>query len=334
MGIAATATYLPRRWMPAAEIAAAADLPEWVIRDKFGLRGKHVAADDEHASDLAVSAGEALFAGHDVDPGDVDAVVYFGSTWKDHAVWHAAPHIAERLGCRRAFALELDYVSCGAPVALRVCRDMLVAEPDLHTVLAVAGSRESYLVDFSDTDARLTFGFGDGAVAALLVADHPSNHVLGAHMVTEGSFASHVRATTGGSVGHREASPVRQALVVTDPLTLKHRLDPITMDRFIAAADGAAKRSGVTLGDVSYLCGMHMKRSMHDALVTALGVDPDRAALLDDTGHMSGIDPLLALDRAARAGVLADGDLALLLAAGTGYTWAAAVVRWGYDDAR
>jgi 3-oxoacyl-[acyl-carrier-protein] synthase-3 len=43
---------------------------------------------------------------------------------------------------------------------------------------------------------------------------------------------------------------------------------------------------------------------------------------------MSGVDSLLALDRAHRAGELADGDLVLLLAAGTGYTWAAAVVRW------
>ncbi len=55
-----------------------------------------------------------------------------------------------------------------------------------------------------------------------------------------------------------------------------------------------------------------------------------RAAYLDDTGHMSGVDPLLALDRAVRAGEIADGDLVLLLAAGTGYTWAASVVRWGH----
>jgi len=72
-----------------------------------------------------------------------------------------------------------------------------------------------------------------------------------------------------------------------------------------------------------------MKRSMHDALLEALAVPAERAAYLDDTGHMSGVEPLLALDRAARAGELAEGDLVLLLAAGTGYTWAASVVRWG-----
>ena len=53
------------------------------------------------------------------------------------------------------------------------------------------------------------------------------------------------------------------------------------------------------------------------------------ATYLDDTGHMSGVDSLLGLDRAARTGELADGDLVLLLSAGTGYTWAACCVRWG-----
>jgi 3-oxoacyl-[acyl-carrier-protein] synthase-3 len=83
------------------------------------------------------------------------------------------------------------------------------------------------------------------------------------------------------------------------------------------------------MADVSYLCGIRMKRSIHDALVAELGLPPERATYLDDTGHMSGVDPLLGLDRAARAGDLMGGAMVLLLAAGTGYTWAATVVRWG-----
>ena len=107
---------------------------------------------------------------------------------------------------------------------------------------------------------------------------------------------------------------------------MKGGLDEVSLPNFVAAARGAAERSDATLEDISYLCGIHMKRSMHEAIVGELGVP--RAAYLDDTGHMSGVDSLLALDRAARAGELAAGDLVLLLAAGTGYTWAASVVRW------
>ena len=110
---------------------------------------------------------------------------------------------------------------------------------------------------------------------------------------------------------------------------MKERLDPVSLPRFVQVAEEACRRSGLVVGDVDFLCGIHMKRSMHDLLVAELGLSVDQAAYLDDTGHMSGVDPLLALDRAVAKGQITDGDNVLLLAAGTGYTWAATLVRWG-----
>ena len=327
VGIAATATYLPERWMAAAEVAAASGIPEDVVVDRFGLRGKHIAAPDEHVTDLAVPAAEAAIRDAGLEPGDVDVVVYFGSSWKEYPVWQAAPRIAHRLGCDNAWALELDYVSCGAPVALRVCRDLLVAEPELRTVLAVGACRESYLLDYANERSRFMFNFGDGAVAALLRRDAEANELLGSAAITDGSLSLHVKVPEGGSV-HPEIDG-RRFLDVEDLSTMKERLDEVSLANFVRVAEEALRRSGATLAEVGYLCGLHMKRSMHEGLVEALGLPADRAAYLDDTGHISGADPLIGLDRAARAGELGDGELVLLLAAGTGYTWAASVVRWG-----
>jgi 3-oxoacyl-[acyl-carrier-protein] synthase III len=326
VGIAGTAGYLPERWMPAAELAERSGIPEAVLVEKFGLRGKHIAAADQHVSDLSVAACEALFEEQAVDPDAIDVVMYFGSMWKDYSVWQAAPWIAHRLGCSRAYAVEYDNVSCGTPVALRLARDMLVAEPELRTLLLVAACRESYLLDYGNERSRFMFNFGDGAVAALLVTEPDGNEVLASHGITDGSLSLQVKVPGGGSVSPNGGY---RFLDVADPNAMKERLDVTSLANFVAAARGAAERSGVSLEDVSYVCGIHMKRSMHTALVAALGLPADRAAYLDDTGHMSGVDPMLALDRAARAGDLADGDLVLLLAAGTGYTWAATVVRWG-----
>ena len=327
VGLAATASYLPERWMTAAEISAASSIPEPVVVEKFGLRGKHIAAADEHVSDLSVRAAEALFGEHEVDPKEVDAVLYFGSTWKDYAVWQAAPWIAHRLGCTNAFGIEYDNVSCGTPVALRLGRNFLVAEPELRTILAVAASRESYLLDYGNERSRFMFNFGDGAVAALLVRDHPANEVLASHAITDGSLSLQVKVPAGGSV--ENGNGARSFLDVADPAAMKERLDATSLVNFVRVAEEACARSGVSLRDVAHVCGIHMKRSMHDVLLDRLGLDGSRATYLDDTGHMSGVDPLLALDRASRAGALGDGDLVLLLAAGTGYTWAATVVRWG-----
>jgi 3-oxoacyl-[acyl-carrier-protein] synthase III len=325
VGIAATASYLPERWMTAAEISDESGIPEQVLIEKFGLRGKHIAAEDEHVSDLCVSAAQRLFDEHGIDPAGVDAVVYFGSMWRDYLVWQAAPFIAHRLGCENALALEYANVSCGGPMALRLARNYMTAD-GLATVLAVGASRESYLLDYANERARFMFNFGDGAVAVLLERDAPANELLGSHAITDGSLSLQVKVPSAGSVdwngGYR-------FLDVEDPGAMKARLDEVSLTNFVRAAEGALARSGSTLADVSFLCGLHMKRSMHDALLGALGVPPDHAVYLDDTGHMSGVDPLLALDRAAREGKLSDGDVVLLLAAGTGYTWAASVVRWG-----
>jgi 3-oxoacyl-[acyl-carrier-protein] synthase III len=328
IGLAGTASYLPEAWMSAAEIGKASGIPEAVIVEKFGLRGKHIAGDGEHVSDMSVEAASRLLGQHDVDPAEIDVVMYYGSLWKDYPVWQAAPWIAHRLGCVNAYGLEYANVSCGTPVALRLARNFLLAEPDLRNVLIVAAARESHLLDYGNERSRFVLNFGDGAVAGLLTRD-ADHELLGCHALTDGSFSLQVKVPAGGSVEPASAQTVagrRHFLDVADPAEMKGGLDEVSLPNFVAAARGAVERSSAKLEDVAYLCGIHMKRSMHDAIVGELG--RPRAAYLDDTGHMSGVDSLLALDRASRSGELSEGDLVLLLAAGTGYTWAASVVRW------
>jgi 3-oxoacyl-[acyl-carrier-protein] synthase III len=311
--------------MSAAEIAERSGIPEGVLVEKFGLRGKHIAAPDEHVSDLAVAAATRLLDESGFDPSELDVVMYYGSMWRDYAIWQVAPHIAYRIGATKAFALEFDNVSHGTPIALRVARDLLRAEDELRNVLVVAACRESYLLDYENERSRFMFNFGDGAAAGLLVGGSARNELLGAHTITNGAYSLQVKVPGGGSVdpdGYRY-------LDVADPESMKNGLDSESLPNFVAAAKGALERSGLGLDDVSLVCPLHTKRSMFLALLAELGMSEDCAVYLDDTGHMSGVDSLLGLDRAAREGRLADGDVVLLLSAGTGYTWAAAVVRWG-----
>jgi 3-oxoacyl-[acyl-carrier-protein] synthase III len=260
VSLAATASYLPERWMTAAEVGERSAIPEQVIVEKFGLRGKHIAAEDEHVSGLSVRGAERLLAEAGVDPESIDVVMYFGSMWKDYAVWQAAPWIAHRIGATRAYAVEYDNVSCGTPVALRIACDMLRAEDELRSVLVVAACRESYLLDYTNDRSRFMFNFGDGAVAGLLVKDGGSNELLGSHGITDGSLSLQVKLPSGGSVSPNGGY---RYLDVDDPAVMKDVLDRVSLTNFVAAAKGALERSGATLADVGYLCGIHMKPSMH-----------------------------------------------------------------------
>lgn len=333
VAILGTAGYLPGGRQSASELAELVGLRERTITGKFGLTGKHIAADGEHVSDMATAAGERALAAAGLAPEDVGAVVYFGSTFKDYAVWQAAPKVAHNLGCTRAFALELDYVSCGGPVAMRVCRDMLLAEPDIGPLLAVGASRESALIEHTDRWSQFLFTYGDGAAAAVLApADAPPEvEVLGSHMITDGRFADDAMVPAGGTVepaSHDSVDRRRHVLRVENPSSMAGLLI-ITFNQLTDAARGAAKRSGLTLDDIDFVCTSHVKRTAHAALLDAIGVDADRSVYLADTGHMTGVDTLFALDRAAREGLLNQGDHVLLVASGTGCTWAATIVRWG-----
>lgn len=329
--LTATASYLPTHWMTAEEISEASGIPEPVVVDRFGIRGKHIAAPDEHVTDMSVKAASTLLSEHAVDPRSLDVVCYFGSSYKEYAIWQAAPHITHRLGADCAFALELDYVSCGGPVALRVARDMLRAEPELARILLVGASRESYLLDYENDRSRFMFNFGDGAVAALVTRDGPAHdlapEILSSAAVTDGSLSLQVKVPVGGSARPWCEGDAPPSLDVEDPAAMKERLDAVSMSHFSSVVHEAMKRSGVEGEPISLLCPLHMKRSMHEAVCDALDVPLDGAVYLDDTGHMSGIDALLGFDRAARAGLVSAGDVVVLLAAGTGYTWTATVLR-------
>jgi len=333
VGIAGLSVYVPETFEDSAQIAARSGIPEPVIREKFGLKGKHRAAPDEHVSDMAVRAARSLV--EQVDPLTIDAVVYFGSPYKDYAVWSVAPKIQYELGLKNAFTFEIMNVSAGAPVVLKIVKDMLTADARLGQVLCVGATREGDLIDYQNQRSRFMFNFGDGAAAMLVRRNHPENVILESAIMTDGSFHDFVRVPAGGSVMPPSERTVRERLHyldVTDPQAMKERLDPVTLDNFLWAAREAVRRSGFDPKDITFLAPLHTKRSMFELLLQGLGLDESRAVYLDEYGHLSALDPVIGLWEGARRGQLRSGDLAVALSAGTGYSWAATAIRWGPWD--
>jgi 3-oxoacyl-[acyl-carrier-protein] synthase-3 len=331
VGIVDVDSYSPACVQTAEEIGRLAGIPAEVVREKFGLSGKHIAASDEHVSDLAAKAAAPLLGRHD---GPIGAVIYMGSPHRDFPVWTTAPKVQALLGERVAGARAFDVQcsSAGAPIALQVGVGLIAADPQLDQVLLAGGSRDHDLIDYSNERSRFMFNFGAGGAAALLRRDHDRNHVLATAAFTDSSFADDVMVPAGGSrepATEATVSARRHYLDVNDPARMKKRLDPVSADNFIRVATDAVERSGYAVKDIGLLCTIHTKRSLFLRVLDGLGLAEDRAIYLSDHGHMSACDPIFGLDRARQQGKLRDGDLVVLLAAGTGYTWAATAVRWG-----
>lgn len=338
VGIAGLGTAFPDGVMTCGELARRSGIPEEVVREKMGLEEKRVGGADEHVSDLAARAAQAALddasrrLGRRVEPRDVDAVVYFGSPHKDYPVWLAAPRIQHLLGATRAFAFEVAAVSAGAPVALRVVADMMAGDPALETVVIAAASREASLLDYGNRNARFMFNFGDGAAAALLRRGWRENTILASAFLTDGGLSEHVRVPAGGSRIPASQDTVRRGLHTLDVHDLegmKAGLDPVSLDRFVGVARQALERSGCEPEELDFLATLHTKRSIYGAVLEALGLGEDQAVYLDRYGHMSAVDPLVALAEGERLGRLRPGMTAVALSAGTGYTWAATALHWG-----
>jgi 3-oxoacyl-[acyl-carrier-protein] synthase-3 len=353
VGITGIGTYVPPGTVSGEEIADASGIPESVVVEKMGVREKRVCPPDaDHATDMSVKAAEAALADADLDPTALDVVVYHGSEYKDLVVWSAVAAISDRLGAANAYATESYTLCAGAPIALRQVTAQLRTEP-IDAALLVAASREEDLVDYENEDSSFMFNFGSGASAVVVEATDEAT--AGAHGAdgdaldeplggraravvrasaaeTDGSFADDVVMPAGGSKRPPSEETVREGLHtldVPDPEGMKERLGPVSLPAYLSVADAALDRSGFERGDLDFVALTHMKRSFHERVLDELGLDPERDGYyLDEFGHVQSVDQTLAVERGVETGRLEPGDLVCLLAAGTGYTWSATVLRW------
>lgn len=310
IGVAGLGTYLPEGRRTAGEIAARTGIPVDVVRRKFGVAEVRVAGAEDTAAAMATEAARRALGSFPAD--DLDLVVYCGSEHKDHVVWSAATDVARRLGALGSAAFEVHALCAGLPIAVKTVRAMFMEDPSLASALVVGGGRENDLVDYGNPRGRFLSNFGAGMGAVLLRRDHP-NPVLGTALKSDPRCA-------------RDVVTVDGKLEVPDPEGMKARLDAVSLPNFVEVARRAMAQA--EMHSVDFVALTHMKRSMHDAVLAALSVTPEQSVYLEDAGHMQSADQVLALERGLERGLVRAGSNVLLLAAGTGYTWSAATIRW------
>ncbi len=332
IGIVSWGTYFPEKIETAAEIAAVTGIPEIVVAQKMGLVQKRIAGPDDHCAAMAARAGQQALEQAEVDPPDVDMIIYHGSEYKEHFVWSAATRVQHLIGAKNAGAFELYALCAGAPIALKTARAMMLEDESLKHVLLVTASRENDLVSYDNMQARFMFNFGTGAGAVLLRRNRTVNQVMGAAVFSDGSLSKSVIMKAGGSYCPPSPETIAQnqhQLDVPELQFMGERLGTVSQPNFLKVIRKAVESSGYSIADIAFLGLVHMKRSAHDGILVDLGLSQAQAIYLDHYGHMQSVDQIVAVDLANQRGLLKDGDLVVLAGAGTGYTWSAVAIRWG-----
>lgn len=330
VGIRSIGWYVPPAIRDSAWIAQAANIPENVIREKFGIKQIHKAGPEETVSSMGVKAARRCLG--DFDPKDLDLVVYCGSEYKDYYLFNCAAKIAHDIGADNAAVFEIHNLCSAGVWSLKVLKSMMIQDPELKHALLVSSSKEGDLINYKDSQSRFMFNFGDGAAAVLLERDYDQNIILESAMIADGRFATDISVPGVGCQNFENFEHMSMDdhyLRVLDVTSMKERLDPITLGNFVEAIGRAADKSGFGREHIDYLAPIFMKRSILNHLLGQFGLTEDNTYVLEEYGHCQSADCFISLMEGAQAGKLKAGDKAVLVSAGTGYTWAATAIQWG-----
>jgi len=325
IGLSRIAVWLPEGYEDATHISRESGVPEEIVRTKMGIVRKCRANPEMHPSMMAIAAAEKVLEGIDRD--SIDLIVWTGSDYKDYPVWTAGVYVQEQLGLHKAWAFDIAARCSTNMVGLKVARDLMTADPKLNRALLCGGHRTGDLVNYKDPKARFLYSLSDGGSAMLLERGAP-NPILGASIMTDGSFSEDVILPAGGTRNRIRETVAHEYtyLNVPDIQGMRERLADRSIANFTRVIREAAAAS--ELGAIDYLALLHLKRSAHDAILDEVGVAQERSIYMDHFGHFGAPDQVVSLGLAERYDKLTPGAHVVLASAGIGYCWAAVSLRW------
>ena len=191
------------------------------------------------------------------------------------------------------------------------------------------------------------FNFADGAAACLLQRGYAKNEILQTEMITDGSFATDVAVYAIGNANYPKAPRIEQdfrkfenmkaqgervsyyGLDVLDPVSMKERLDAVSLVNFVKVIRQAAEKSGYSAQQIGFLAPIFMKSSILHHILDQFNMTPEQSFILKNFGHVQSADAYISVYEGLKLGRIHAGDLVIMLGAGTGYSWAATAVKWG-----
>ncbi|MCL2737066.1 MAG: 3-oxoacyl-ACP synthase [Propionibacteriaceae bacterium] len=335
VGIVGYGLYLPSTRMSAAEISDATGgvWSEQAVIDKLGIISKPVPGPGDGTQEMGAKAALDALARTGVDATEIDAIICVGEEWKEYPLTTSALYIQDAIGAVNAWGVDVANRCCTTLTALKMAKDMLIADPDLTTIMIAGGYRNGDFVDYTDSTVSMMFDLGAGGGAFIVRKDMDENLILGAHQVSDGSLVHTAGVEIGGITRPFTPDTVDEgykSLRLLDAPRMKERLNEISLPTWYHCIDESLRKSGgLTRADIDYLGILHFKRSQHLAMLADLGLTPDQSTYLEDYGHIGQVDQMLTIHLGLEQGKIRDGSLITLIAAGIGYSWASTCVRWG-----
>ena len=312
--------YMPAKIVTNDDLAKRVDTSDEWIRERTGIRQRHIVADGERTSDLALAAARAAIQDAGIEVSDLDMVIC-ATTTPDETFPATATIVQSKLGMTRGAAFDLQAVCSGFIYGLSVA-DNMIRGGQAKTVLLIGAESMSRLLDWSDRTTCVLFGDGAGAVVLQGYegrGDNADQGILNTRIFSDGRMHDMLYVDGGPS-----STQTTGHLRMQGKEVFRHAVTNIA-----AAITASADAAGVAVADIDWFVPHQANQRILDGTGRKLGIPGERViSTVALHGNTSAASVPLALETAVRDGRINRGDLILLEAMGGGFTWGAALIRW------
>ena len=312
--------YLPERVVTNAELAKKVDTSDEWIQQRTGIKQRHIAADGEFTSHLAIKASQRALEHAGIAASDLDLIVLATAT-PDETFPATATRVQAALGMVRGAAFDVQAVCAGFVYALSVA-DSMIKSGIASTALVIGAETFSRILDWNDRATCVLFGDGAGAI---VLRGEPGKGLSSDRGVLANALHSDGRQhdilyVDGGPSSTKTTGFLR----MEGREVFKH-----AVVNMAAVVGEVLQQAGLEPKDIDWLVPHQANKRIIDGTGRKLGLKPERVVVtVDKHANTSAASIPLALDTAVKDGRIKPGDLLLLEGIGGGLAWGASLVRW------
>ncbi|NMA99740.1 MAG: ketoacyl-ACP synthase III [Phyllobacteriaceae bacterium] len=313
-------SYLPANTVTNEELAKTVDTTDEWIQQRVGIKERHIAAEGEFTSDLAVNAARAALDNAGLTVADIDLIIV-ATTTPDYTFPSAATLVQMKLGMQHGFAFDIQAVCSGFVYAVTTA-DTYLKSGMARRALVIGAETFTRLLDWTDRTTCVLFGDGAGAVVmerVELADGEPDRGVLSSALRSDGQHWDKLYVNGGpsttGTTGH---------VSMQGKEVFRHAVGKIT-----DVVYSSLEQAGYTVDDLDWFVPHQANRRIIDGAGQKLGLPPEKVVVtVEHHANTSAASVPLALSVAVADGRIKPGDLVMIEAMGGGFTWGASLIRW------
>lgn len=323
--ISGTGSYLPEKVLTNFDLEKFLDTSDEWIFERTSIKARHIAAENEAASDMAYEASKRALDDAGLDVSSVDLVIVT-TVNPDMLFPSTACLLQSKLGIRNNIpCFDLEAACSGFVYGVEVATRMMQSG-FYRNALVVSSEKMSSMVDWRDRATCVLFG--DGAGAVVLSASREGNTgIIGTVLGADGSDTAMLKLPAGGSAMPTSEETVKRGLhfLQMDGRKIFKHAVKIMQEKAFEVLD----LCGIPADKLALFIPHQANMRIIESVAKRLKIPPEKVYVnIGNYGNTSSASIPIAIDEAARSGKIKKGDYVLFVAFGAGLTWGATLAKW------